>query len=165
MTECIHGLESGCTICLIPWGTLRGKILTSPKPYGKALDLSKAAEIPVRRVPEDRDVAMAMAVAAGVRCPKCLTDTTGRGCACQRRQCYDDDMARATRFLQRAVDEAGLTPREAAGMAFSTMSRAARLGSLTDDDKAADRLDIIVDFEVKPQYLKARRTEQNILPI
>jgi hypothetical protein len=113
----------------------------------------------------DPNERIAMMVASGAICGRCMTETTGRGCYCNRRAAYDDQIPAANDWLKQQVEESTLTGKEASGMAFGAQARSARLASLTEDDKAADRLDIMVDFEVKPEWSVVRTVQASIFPI
>lgn len=138
-----------------------------------------------RPAPIDKGISIAEGVASYELCDACLTPIAPIGCNCARRRNHSDDWRieaegadgyrriiagpgqfdQALNFLDSDEAIMAFGAKAVAGMAFAVASRSARRAGLTDEERQADRLEVIERFCVDPKWRKLHRQEANHLPV
>lgn len=133
----------------------------------------------------DKGISVAESVASFELCAACLTSIGPTGCNCSRRRNHSDEwritaalgergfrriagpgqFEQALNFLDSDEAITAFGPKACAGMAFAVASRSGRRAGLTDEERQADRLEVIDRFAVDPKWRQLHRQEANHLPV
>lgn len=182
LAECVHetdmGWPAGWCSCHHPAPVKKSK----PKKDELEALMERYFDRPA---PIDKGISIAEGVASFELCDACLTPIAPIGCNCSRRRFHSDDWEitadlgesgfrriagpgrfdHALNFLDSDEAITAFGAKACAGMAFAVASRSARRAGLTDEERQADRLEVIERFCVDPKWRKLHRQEANHLPV